>query len=171
MAFKRRISGARSGPKRKTLWLDFVMGENTVASGAVLVASLNAAALALRPFTVVRSHVALSIRSDQAAAIEHQNAAFGMAVVSDQSVAIGVTAVPTPVVDSFSSLWMLHTYIIGDESALTDRTRPATNLMIDSKAMRKVELGQDLIFVLEHVNGVGQGFIMSSGGRILIKTN
>ncbi len=41
----------RTGPKRKTLWLDFASGRtaetNIPAAGSLLISSLNAAALAL----------------------------------------------------------------------------------------------------------------------------
>ncbi len=158
--------------KRFTSWFQFLSTEVTMsATGGTIIFSLNAAALALRPFTVVRSRFELMLRSDQAAAIEAQAAAFGMAVVSDQAVAVGVTAVPTPSTDMASDLWFVHQNIFADESALTDRTRSSTKVSIDSKAMRKVDIGQDVAFVSENDTGLGQGFTITFGGRMLIKVN
>jgi len=41
---------------------------------------------------------------------------------------------------------------------------------VDSKAMRKVDIGQDLVIVGE-LAGPSQGFVMTVGGRILVKVN
>ncbi len=155
--------------KRQTTWFQFAPVEQTVTSGAALVFSLNAAALAMRPFTIVRAHFEIMIRSDQAAAVEQQLAGIGMAVVSDEAVAVGVSAVPTPITEMASHLWFLHRLIFADASTLTDRTIPAKSLTIDSKAMRKVEVGSDIILAVEHT--VGGGWIMDIGGRLLVKNN
>jgi len=156
---------------RMTVWGFLNPVDTTItAAGGTIVASLNAAALAARPFTVIRTHWEVMLRSDQAAAIEVQSAAVGCAVVSDQAVAVGVTAVPTPVTDSGSDLWYVHKFIFGDESNLTDRTRSATRLSIDSKAMRKVNEDQDIVTVVESgAATVGAGSIISLAGRFLIK--
>ncbi len=158
---------------RETTWFQFLPNDFTTASAgtAVLAFSLNAAALALRPFTIVRSRFEIFLRSDQAAAIESQRVGVGIAVVSDQAVAIGVTAVPTPVTDMGSNLWLLHKLVYADESNLTDRTRNGTGVSIDSKAMRKVEVGQDIIVVVESSPSVGGGAITTIGGRLLIKNS
>ncbi len=158
--------------RRLTTWFQFQPAEVTLAAastGAILF-SLNAAALALRPFTIVRSRFLWSIRSDQAAAIELQSVGLGMAVVSDEAATVGVTAVPTPITEMASSLWFVHDLQYSDESNLTDRTRPQSVREVDSKAMRKVEVGQDIIIVLE-TSAVSSGAIVQVGGRLLIKNN
>jgi len=97
------------GPRRDTLW--FFIGSSVVnltALGGTLLTSLNAAALSLRPFTVIRTHLSVHLRSDQFAASEEQAAGVGMAVVSDEASAIGVSAIPTPVTDAASDLWFVH---------------------------------------------------------------
>jgi len=82
---------------RESLWFDGPVFNTNMgaASTAVLVSSLSAAALALRPFTVVRTRGSMFLETDQQAASEFYQAAIGCCVVSDQAVAIGVTAVPT----------------------------------------------------------------------------
>ena len=159
--------------RRETTWFQFQPEQATLAAagGASLLFTLNAAALALRPFTIVRSRFEIDLRSDQAAAVEEQRAAMGIAVVSDQAVAIGVTAIPTPMTDLGSNLWFLHQIIFADESSLTDRTRPSSKISIDSKAMRKVEVGQDVVVVVETASSVGLGAIITVGGRMLTKNN
>ena len=169
MARKRFVRSP--APRRLTTW-GFLVPTTVAlsASGANLVLSLNAAALALRPFTIVRTHLELALRSDQSAAIEIQSIAYGMAVVLVQAVAIGVSAVPTPATDSGSDLWFLHGFMNADESDLTDRTRSGTFRTVSSKAMRKVAEGEDMILTLEST-GLGSGANVDVMGRFLVKTN
>jgi len=58
--------------RRETVWLFDTSGVIGLAAGAnpVLVGSLNASALALRPFTIVRSRGFVYVGSDQEAADE-----------------------------------------------------------------------------------------------------
>ncbi len=88
-------------PARTTLWIGLALQEVAIAaaSTAILFASLNAAALALRPFTIIRTRLDWHCRSNQSAAAELWGGAFAGAVVSDQASVVGVTAVPTPVAE------------------------------------------------------------------------
>ena len=157
------------GQRRETDWFGFDFDATSqTGGGASILLSLNAAALAMRPFTVIRTHVELLVVSDQAAAIEVQAGAYGVAIVSDQANAIGVTAVPTPVTDISSDLWLVHQVFFADESNLTDRTKGGARYSIDSKAMRKVNADQDLVVVAEN-SSVGSGYTLFSGGRLLVK--
>ncbi len=157
---------------RKTFWFGgvFVRSDITAINTAVLTTSLTAAALALRPFTIVRTRGIVTLRSDQIAATEQQQAAYGLTVVSDQAVAVGVTAVPSPVADSQSD-WFVYQPMIGAFSFATAIGFEQVGLEryeIDSKAMRKVEEGQDVISVVESGAATG-GITVSEFNRILIK--
>jgi len=115
--------------RRESVWLASgeIFTTFAAANTAVLLTSLGATLLALRPFTVVRTRGILSIQSDQAAAIENQFFAYGHCVVSDQATAIGVTAVPTPDTDDTSDLWFVYERLMNRTSGgLTDLT---SNLM------------------------------------------
>ena len=164
----------RSGVmRRESLWFEVSPSIQSSAPGvAVLLASLNTAALGLRPFTVVRTRGPLFIRSDQQAATEPYQAAIGLAVVSDQSVAIGVTAVPTPVTDSGSDLWFVYQWMQGAfifNSGIGATESGSTQIQVDSRAMRKVEDGQDVIIVQETAAVQSTGSQLLSAFRILIK--
>ncbi len=166
---RNRFRGRGVVTPRLTEWFELSAGGITsTAVGGTIVASLNAAALALRPFTVVRQYYELMVRSDQAAAIEVQVGAFGVCVVSDQASGIGVTAVPTPVTDAASDLWMLHQWFMADASTLTDRTIGAGHYSVSSKAMRKVNGDEDVVIVQEF-DASGSGFTLTSAGRLLVK--
>ncbi len=159
--------------KRLTLWLDIPPAvTNVTAVGGTIIQSLNAAALALTPFTVVRTHMLIAIGTDQLAADENQVAALGLAVVSDQAVAVGVTAIPTPVTDAASDLWFAHQYLMSqfDFGSAIGFANASREYAIDSKAMRKVEDGQDIVIVVEQ-SAVGFGATVTSAGRMLVKVN
>ena len=174
MARSQRFARGAAGRSqaRQTSWIDLPFGSTTLAGGGVaLVASLTAAGLAKRPFTVERTHLFLQVTSDQLAADEFVFGAAGWCVVSDQALAIGVTAVPTPVTDQDSALWFLH-MAYGVEFALSTAVGFDGNgghqYQIDSKAKRKVGVGQDLIFVLENAS-ISFGSLVRTSARILIK--
>ena len=156
--------------RRETLWFSFPMVSSTLgASGtAVFQASLNAAALALRPFTIVRSRFNWLCVSDQNAATEQFVGNFGMCVVSDQAIAIGITALPTPATDLGSDLWFLHQSWIGQFQLNAAGMLSEGPKDIDSKSMRKVVDGQDIAAVVEA--GIGlSGVVVRTVGRMLIK--
>ena len=76
----------RSGGRvRETIWFGAQAFTQTlgVPTTTALVQSLNALALALRPFTIVRTRGSVLVNSDQNAASEDYGASFGEAVVSD----------------------------------------------------------------------------------------
>ncbi len=157
--------------RRETQWFAGTTTSNglAAASTAVLAASLNAAALALRPFTVIRTRGWVHMRSDQVAASELVVVHYGLAVVSDQAVGIGVTAVPTPATDNGSDLWF--TYVSGAVFENVDANVSGVDQLlipIDSKAMRKVEDGQDVVAVVE-TDAQSLGAQATAFFRLLIK--
>ncbi len=159
---------------RETAWIGGLFQNTTLAAAttATLTSSLNAAALALRPFTVIRTRGVIGIRSDQSSVSEIQNAMFGQCVVSDQAVAIGVTAVPTPFTDNASDVWMVLEALFGALLVTSDIGRLLSGGQVDrtfdSKAMRKVEDGQDVITVVETAGG-SSGAIITEFSRLLVK--
>ncbi len=174
MARNHRVVRGRSA-KRLTSWLAVTPQRAVIATaGGTFLASLNAAALALRPFTVVRTRLLVTIESDQTGADEIQIGAFGAAVVSDQASAVGITAVPTPITDIGSDLWFLHQMLFASYTFISGvgiEAQMMTSYVVDSKAMRKVDIGQDIGFIAENDTGLGQGFTITIGGRMLIKVN
>ncbi len=157
--------------RRQTLWL-FGATVDTTLSGspsAVITTSLNAAALALRPFTIVRTRGIMHVMSDQNAADESYIGDMALAVVSDQAVAVGVTAVPTPLTDKGSDLFFVYEQIPGRIEVFdtTGVLEPRGQfIQWDSKAMRKVNDDQDVVSVVE--NEIA-GVRMITSCRMLIK--
>ncbi len=103
--------------------------------------------------------------------IEDQNFLFGLAVVSEQAAAIGVTAVPTPDVDSDSDLWFVFETLMGSIQVVAADdgvSECCGHAIIDSKAMRKVEPGQTIVQVGETPTNT-DGLVFTRFTRMLIK--
>jgi len=154
------ITARRSGlvlrggrQRRETIWGGTAAFRGVIggAQTAILAASLNAAALALRPFTIVRVRGFWHVRSDQVIATEQYGCSQGWAIVSDQASAIGVTAVPTPDTDIASDLWFLFESLYGTFMLLdsTGTQQQGMGATFDSKAMRKVQEGEDVVQMFE----------------------
>ena len=151
------------------MWADFIFGQDTLAAvGGTIIHTMNAAFLALRPFTIVRSRFTLMLRSDQSAVVENQGAAFALAVVTEQALGIGVTAVPTPVTDLGSDQFFLHQIMWAHQNDVAQQSNPAAIYEVDSKAMRKVGENDELYSTGEFTN-TAQGCVLHSAGRMLIK--
>ena len=163
----------RSGRmRRETLWIGIVDTNQALASAnsAAIFTGLSATDLALRPFTVVRTLMQLFVQSDQKAADEFYHTAIGMAVVSDQALAIGITAVPTPISDVDSDLFFLYGQVRGEINIVSASGALETGhtANIDSRAMRKVEDGSDIAIAIEN-GSQSSGTNVAKGGRMLVK--
>ncbi len=159
---------------RESIWADFVTTETTLggAPTAVLINVTGAALLAQRPWTIVRTRGILHVRSDQTGADETFIGDLGMAVVSDQAAAIGITAVPTPLTDKGSDLFFVYQQIMDRVGVGTGvaaagvATTTGKFMEYDSKAMRRCEEGSQIVTVVE--NEIS-GCVLTHSARALIK--
>ena len=158
---------------RETLWIG--IGATVTQLNAINTSfrmnALNVAALSLRPFTIVRSRGFFGVRSDQSTADESFGAAIGYSVVSDQAIAIGVTAFPTPIADQGSDLFYVYETIMGRfnfVSGVGFHPNSVIGHAFDSKAMRRVNDDQDVSFVVES-DGFSTGVTVHHTSRMLIK--
>ena len=150
--FVRSGSALRQGQRRQTLWIAGVLTNNTLATNSVTrLGTLNAAALALRPFTIVRTRGVLFMSSDQVAVSEQQGIGYGHVVISDEAVAAGVGSQPTPESESGSDFhvyeWMFGSFLFGDGTGFGNE---GMFKEFDSKAMRIVPPGSNLTLSIQH---------------------
>ena len=170
MAVLRRRAPVARGTRRMTQWFRSadITGYSTLgAATAVIDQSL---AGITEPVTAIRCRGIISVQSDQTAASETPFGAVGMCVVSDQAVAVGVTAIPTPITDKDSDLWIMHQYFfapVAFGSGVGFRNI-SQSYEFDSKAMRKVPEGSTLIWVVENA-AVGSGLIFALQFAVLLK--
>ena len=62
--------------------------------------------------TVLRSVGQISVSTDNDGASEQQVGAWGMCIVSDVALAIGITALPSPVSEISDDFWFVHQTIV-----------------------------------------------------------
>ncbi len=169
MARRARGRFVRPAPRTK-VWIGILPVETTLTAGAsTLVGVLNAAALLLRPFTILRTHILVSYMSDQDTASERPFGAYGVQVVTENASGVGITALPTPAVDTDSDwfIWQaLRTITVGLTSVGVD-IGGDRQYNIDSKAMRKVGANDDVVIVVDEVSAVGSRIM--DAGRMLVQ--
>ncbi len=171
MANRRRFNQRVSRPQpRQMVWLGLNVIQTSVPSGAaVFLATYNAAALALRPFTIVRSRGIVALESDQIVADEEFGAIMSMQIVSEAAATAGVGSVPTPFVETDADYFVYEPWFGSYRNAVTEGADAQTQITFafDSKAMRKVDIDDNLAFLAE---GVGvQGSNITILGRQLVK--
>jgi len=156
--------------KRATDWIQSSV-ETAVSSIAAATAILDQSFNISEPSTVVRTRGSLWIQSDQIAASEQPFGALGMAVVTDQASAIGISAIPSPYTNAGSDSFFVHLPFavatrFGDATGFSAQS--FTEFKFDSKAMRKVADSDSIVVVLENGSAAhGLNFLISF--RMLIK--
>jgi len=172
MAIIRRRTGlVRAKSDRRSVWLGIDVDQvNVGANTVILLSSLNAAALALRPFTVVRTRIRILWESDQTAASEQPHGALGAIVVSDQAVAAGAASVPDPISNS-DAPFFLYEPLIARFVFVTGagfESNGGLQVLSDSKSMRKVGNNEDVPFMIVNSDG-SHGATVAITGRMLVK--
>ncbi len=170
--FTRVVRGAARSV-RQNVWLFIDVPEVSVAvSSKFFLASLDAAALALRPFTVIRTHILISWATDQTSASEEAQGALGEIVVSDQASAAGIASIPSPIsnADAPWYVWQAMAFkclAIGTPSN-EFHPRASYQYEVDSKSMRKVGINEDIVMVVENLDATHVARV-SAVGRFMVK--
>ncbi len=176
MAFRRNVgSRVLTRTKRSTTWAlcSVPTGYSSLLQNvkAVAVAIPSTTLLDLVPFTITRTVGIVSIATDQEAASEDQIGAFGFGVVNRVAGALGITALPGPATDCGWPGWFVHRFFSQKYEFHTAAASmlPSKEYVFDSKAMRKVEAEQDLVFMVENFDA-NNGLRFAVSFRMLIKT-
>ncbi len=139
----------RVAPRRATQWLGST-DETAMTQLAAGTTILDQSLAFAEPATIVRTRGGILLISDQAASAEQAHGALGMLVLSDEALAIGVTAVPKPMTNNDSDLWFLwEPWAIGLTPA-SDVDVGSNWISFDSKAQRKVNDGTSVAVVIEN---------------------
>jgi len=140
--------GVSRSQKRLTAWVNIVdQGFLAVAdAGATLMASISIES----PGTVVRARGIISVNISTDADLEMVGA-FGVGIVSTEAFGIGITAIPHPFRDADWGGWFVWQSFAQRMDAVTQAgiLQGALNFVIDSKAMRKVQPNETIVFVAE----------------------
>ena len=170
MPRRRSFPALRQGQRRKSLWIsgpDETQITTVAAGSADLQSTLNAAALALVPFTIVRTVGHILVLSDQTAAPEVFHGAYGMEVVSIQAGAGGTGTIPTPITEQSSDMWVMYQLVSGAFQT-SGGTQEGFIFEFDSRGMRKVEDGETVVTVFENGSGTA-GIDYLARLRFLVK--
>jgi len=170
----RRSFARRSGPRRSTEWLakEFLTAPTTLDGLTfILDAALDTTELAKLPFTITRTVGLLSIFSNQVGSNEQPHGAMGAMVVSEKAATLGPTALPDPVTEANSDEWFL--YKEWDATTKVAATGASfggiMQIPFDSKAQRKVQEGEQVVFMIANASSAADDAQYYLQFRMLIK--
>ena len=131
--------------RRQTHWTEISGG---VAISGTLVTLLATATPAHGGETVVRIRGLLTLALESATSVgDGIFGAFGIGVVTAAAAAVGVGSIPTPLTEAGWDGWMLHRYFDLRRALGVGSPGEFTRLELDSKAMRKMNADDRLVFV------------------------
>ena len=171
MARRFRSRGVTRAPRSKKTWIGVEIAPGPVAANAaVLFGILNAEAIDQLPFTVLRSRGVLIMESDQEVLTEDFGGAFAMVHTTQRATAAGIGSVDNPFGNSSSGNFFVWEPIyskVFQQGGAAVGSQTSAIFPVDSKAMRKLVLGDDIAFVFEalDLSGLNVGFM----GRVLIQ--
>jgi len=170
MARRHRGRFVRPAPRTK-MWIGQGVGVTAIASNTkVLEATYSAGALLLRPFTILRTRMEIQFRIDQDAADEAPFGSYGQMVVTDTAAAIGVTAVPDPSGingDPEADWFVWQAMFAHIQAGSLSQAVNEYKWTIDSRAMRKVSIDEDVVSVFSSESSGGS--FLTTNGRQLIQ--
>jgi len=128
------------------------------SAGATLGATAVGAAILERQ-TIVRIRGSAYCHMDAGAALDSMVVALGLILVKTEAFSIGgVTSMPGPLTDLEQSWIWHHLFVLGPAVVAADDGADISRndrVSIDSKAMRKTQVGETLAFVWESVTLAG----------------
>jgi len=169
MARNRQRLIVRPKPRTK-MWIGAGLAAQTVTGATpALIGVLNAAALLLRPFTILRSRLYFRVRSDQTAATEVNTGVVSCQVVTDSATTAGIGSIPSPLTEPTADFFVYEPFAyefeFRDATGASDVSGRA--FTVDSKAMRKVGHDDDVAVVLEQRGAAG--VTIGVEGRMLVQ--
>ena len=171
----RRKTSWGAGPKTGTAGLPVVIAATGVQLGGVT--SVPTA----DGTTLVRLRGEMLIRLLTASSLDDGFfGAVGVGIFTDAALAVGVTAVQSPITDEFWDGWLWHRYftcisggVVGTGAATADNQQGSTGMAlrveVDSKAMRKIAVGTALAVVYESTEQGGATLSWAFNSRTLSK--
>ncbi len=176
--FQRRSFRSQSqSQRRKTDWIGGVQTgvtsrQSIGAATSAIIASLDTrvAGPPFAPFTILRLRGQFRINTDQKSAQEAPFGAIGAMVVNGEAFDAGIASIPTPWTESFDDRWYWHQYWSTqfDVTSSTGMYSNADVHDIDNKAMRKVEVGDVIVWVIQNQNST-QAAAFQFNVRTLVK--
>ena len=183
MAFRSRgfSRGARS-LRRKTSWEvgpDSIGGNNTAAASTGASGTLigTGAQVLVDGLTLIRTRgrIDLNITLVTAALDGFTSIALGVGIMTAEAFAVGPTAAPSPGTDDDWDGWLWHQHVpqmigpVAGIGANVGTTLLSRSFEVDSKAMRKLNLGDTIFSKIEMVEAGTASMVFRQGMRLLVK--
>ena len=153
------------------IWIGSGVAALVVSASNTLLASLNAPALALRPFTVIRTHLVIRFQSDQTGAVESVAGVYTQQVVKETASAAGIASLPGGIDESDADFFvyqpLFHDFDFISGVGARQQMGQGNYWTVDSKAARKVGVDDDIVDVLDLRNLLGSEIGVE--GRQLLK--
>ena len=175
MPFQRSLRGSNHrSQRRKTAW---DLGPGGTAATAVTDGTAAFLGLGGTPIipglTLIRTRGTLQIFQTLATgAGDGFHGAVGIGIVTDKAFAGGIGVVPSPLTDSEDELWLWHTFfdVHSPTATLNTGAGPSSLRMeVDSKAMRKVAIGEVMFAIVDQVESGTAGMTVFFDSRMLFK--
>ena len=154
----RRVHTTRGVPavraqRRTTQWVS--SADQNLISVAAATKTLSQSNASLASSTIVRLRGIATVAYAASPNDTQVHGALGMAIVSAQAFAIGVTAIPGPFDEAGWDGWLWHQYYsqILDGTAASNTFQAFMQYEIDSKAMRKLRDDTNVVVVI--IDNVG----------------
>ena len=167
------VRGSGAGKRRKVTWggsADSVAYTTLAAATTTLHQTFDPKLLgnvSTQESTIVRVRGVLSVRSDQASVVEEQFGAMGFIIVTDNAVAAGAASIPSPQTDSDDDGWFVWVPFAQD-GIQGSANKGSNQYVIESKAMRRLESGQQLAVMVENIHST-EGLEFAMFFRLLFK--
>ena len=163
-------------PRRATEWIGGTAGggsftQTLAVNTALILASFDTRTTTeqpLAPFTIIRTRGLLQMLSTAPGTSDEVFGAYGICIVNGEAFDAGVGSVISPITESFDDRWLYHTYWSAMTRVATLGIEVSSNILIDSKAMRKVSVGDVIISVIESGAGLSSARVISNF-RMLVK--
>ena len=166
----------RTGSTRRlTSWIIGPFGTQSVGSNTKSLVSTSLLGIEDgRTIVRIRGEVNVALTAAGAAVDGYDRVGLGMAVVTEQAISVGITAVPGPLTDINWDGWMWHWtggFLSNTAFTLPSNEGPGSaRIVIDSKAMRKFGEEMALVAVLETLGEVSAATLRTTWNtRVLEK--
>ena len=145
----RQVRSAR----RKTVWIgtSSTVSLNIAAAASVIHSSFAPDVLAMLAPTVARVRGVFKVFPQVFSADLEYSGAYGLCIVSDEAFTAGAASIPRPHDDDDWGGWIVHGYYSGhvEAMAVNAGSLVVEHHVIDSKAMRKVEINEIFVWMIE----------------------
>ncbi len=160
------MARGRTGSRGTKEWGGGPFGQAVLTTTQAILASFTD----VDPSTILRIRGNIFVKGTPDAASDQDVVGLGICIISDEAAAVGGASVPGPIA-SESYPWIWHQYVplqAGQATLLGQDIGSMRNVEIDSKAMRKLGIGQTFVLVGELFTGTFAEVRVNGGFRVLV---